>query len=194
MQLPMQRPTERGFTLIEMLTVVVIVGILATLAVYGVRRYILSSKTSEAISMMASIKSAEEAFKGETFTYLNVSTDFTDANFYPSNQATNPAQTTGKHNWIVGSGSDVEKKWRMLGVAPDGPVLFSYAVVAGGPGDSLPAPPTAKTAASFGFPSTASAPFYIAVAKADLGGSLGKYTYVLSHSFSTELYIENEGE
>jgi len=192
MQFPMQRAPERGFTLIEMLTVVIIVGVLATLAVFGVRKYILSSKTSEAISMMASIKSAEEAFKAETFIYLNVSTDFGDGNFYPSNQSTHPASKYGKFAWPNGSGSDPEKKFAMLGVQPDGPVLFTYAVVAGGPGDSAPSLPTSKQ--DFGFPPTATQPFYVAVAKADLGGKLGRFTYVLSHSYSSEIYVENEGE
>lgn len=192
MQLPMQRASRRGFTLIEMLTVVIIVGVLATLAVYGVRRYILSSKTSEAISMMASIKSAEEAFKGETFVYLNVSGDFGDGSFYPSNQATHPASKYGKMSWPNGSGSDAEKKFAMLGVQPDGPVFFTYAVVAGGPGDTVPSLPTAKK--DFGFPPTATQPFYVAIAKADLGGKLGTFTYVLSHSYSSEIYVENDGE
>ena len=192
MRIPVDRASRRGFTLIEMLTVVIIVGILATIAVYGVRKYILSSKTSEAISMMASIKSSEEAFKAETFIYLNVSDDFADSSFFPTQQATYPASKFGKHGWGVGGGSPIEAKWRTLGVQPDGPVLFSYAVVAGGPGDSVPSLPTGKK--DFNFPSTATAPFYIAIAKADLGGVVGKYTYVLSHSYSSEIYVENEGE
>jgi prepilin-type N-terminal cleavage/methylation domain-containing protein len=192
MQFPMQRASQRGFTLIEMLTVVIIVGVLATLAVYGVRKYILSSKVGEAISMMSSIKSSEEGFKSETFAFLNVSGDFNDSNFYPSQQATNPTQRVGKHAWSVSGGGPIEQKWRLLGVQPDGPVLFAYAIVAGGPGDPIPALPTAKS--DFGFPSTPASPFYVAVAKADLGGSIGKFTYVLSHSYSNEIYIENEGE
>src|SRR6516164_655381 len=79
-----RRSSARGFTLVEMMTVVVMVGILATLAVYGVRKYILSAKSGEAVSMMTSIKAAEEAFKDETFVYLDVSTNFQPANWYPT--------------------------------------------------------------------------------------------------------------
>ena len=39
---------NRAFTLVELLIVIAIVGVLSTLAVYGIRRYIASAKTAEA--------------------------------------------------------------------------------------------------------------------------------------------------
>ena len=39
---------QRGFTMVELLAVVVMVGVLATLAVFGVRKYVLTAKATEA--------------------------------------------------------------------------------------------------------------------------------------------------
>jgi hypothetical protein len=72
-----------------------------------------------------------------------------------------------------------------LGVRPDGPVAYSYAVVDGLAGGAIPTIPTART---FSIP-TPTGPFYIAMAKADLNGD-GTFTYALTYSGSTEIVID----
>jgi prepilin-type N-terminal cleavage/methylation domain-containing protein len=167
---------ERAFTLIELMTVVAIVGVLATLATYGVRKYLLEAKKAEASSMLTQIRAAEEAYRDETFQYLGA-TDFSV--WHPTS---NPS--TGKTDWgtTTTMGTNVFKP---LGVRPDGPVNYSYAVVAGAAGDDAPSIPTTKT---FNFP-TATGPVYFAMAKADLNGD-GAFTYAITYSETSEIYID----
>ena len=57
---------NRGFTLIELMIVVAIVGILAVLAVYGVRKYISKTKASEAQNSLGEMaKDQSAAFEKE---------------------------------------------------------------------------------------------------------------------------------
>jgi type IV pilus assembly protein PilA len=57
------RQNKRGFTLVELMIVVAIIGVLAALAIYGVTRYVANAKTTEARSAVARIaKDATTAY------------------------------------------------------------------------------------------------------------------------------------
>jgi prepilin-type N-terminal cleavage/methylation domain-containing protein len=176
---------RRGFTFVEVMLVVVIVAVLATLGVYAIRKYVASAQASEASAVLNSIRAAQEVYRQDTFVYLDVSEGDFD-NMHPTDSPGN-----FKTSWQVSSETDTSRNFRELGVVVDAPVAFGYAVVAGRAGEEFPEPPTDKK--DFGFPDDAVDPFYIAVAKGDLDGD-GVLSWVLVHSLTNEVYVENEGE
>jgi len=178
----MRGRARRGFTLTELMVVVVIVGVLATLATYGIRKYILAAKATEPIHMVGQMKAAEESWFDEYRAYYNVSTSLAPANAYPA------APDNKKRNFKNPTHTDYAK-WVNLNVNSNEPVQFGYAVQAGAASDTPPNPGTLQT---FTWPSTGE-PWYVVKAVGDRNEDT-VLCIVLGSSFTQELYVENEQE
>ncbi len=109
-----------GFSLIELVVVVAIIGILTAIAIPGFIRYQLRSRTSEALMNLKSIATAEETYLAEFGSYVSVSSPV---------PATAPGN--GRAAWTSGSSFDV------LGWRPEGSVQFQYLITADGTGSGL---------------------------------------------------------
>ena len=81
---------ESGFTLIEVMLVVVILGILTAVAVPSFTRYLASSKRPEAIMFLSAIANAQEVY----FTENEQFSDSFDALYMSIEGATNQTATT----------------------------------------------------------------------------------------------------
>ena len=175
----------RGFTLIELMAVVCIIGVLATLAVYGVRRYVLAAKTSEPIEIINSIRAAQESYKDETFGYKNVS-DM--SSYYPFADAN--ALKNAKLDWEAGD-STIKGRWAELGVKPSSQVQFGYACAAG-KGTGVPSQSALGIAVDLNYP-TSAPDWYVVRAAGNRDGNDILARFVGSN-FTDAIYGENETE
>ena len=67
----LKRNKQKGFTLIELMIVVAIIGILAAIAIPNYLSYTCKAKQSEAKSNLGAIATCQEAYNAEFDTYSN---------------------------------------------------------------------------------------------------------------------------
>lgn len=126
--------SEQGFTLMELMTVVAIVGILSAIAVPTFSNYIYKARASEAGEFLGIIRLREESYRSEFGVYCptiangnSLSVLDTKSNLVP-NPTVNPRDAKAFAPSSTG--------WSNLGARPTGPVRFGYGVAAGVPSEA----------------------------------------------------------
>lgn len=153
-----------GFTTIELLIGVAIVGILATLAIPTFKGYVYKGRVTEAVTMLNEIKTRQEIFRSRYGRYAAVSGsgNWSSATYTPSTiPGVDPVA------WPSSAA------WEELGLTAPGPVRFRYATVAGPPGST---PPTNSNLDNSSF-------WFAAQAEGDLDGD--------GNTFILEVYSDS---
>jgi type IV pilus assembly protein PilA len=176
---------ERGFTLVEMMVVVVIVSILAMVAIVGYRRLISSSHTNEATQMAQSIRVAQESYHAEVLQYLNVSNDL---------NSTYPSAAPGRFvtAWGATCGNcTYQTAWQDLPLHIDGPVMFGYATIAGMAGSSTVKPVNfTVNGATVTVPSSPTTDWFEIAAHGSPDGNTTISVY--GTSFNNDLFVDGD--
>lgn len=173
---------QRGFTLVELMTVVGIMGILAAVAVTLTRKHVVTAKGNRALAGVQAIRVAEEAFRAEHGQYLDCS---------PGVLRYYPMLTPGKseYSWRQPTHQDYGR-WAALGLPSEGvSTPYGYMVSAGLPTTGFP---VLKTAAKPTLPTFAD-PWYVIQVEGNLDGD-SVFMRGFATSANGEVYIEDESE
>ncbi|MEM9175101.1 MAG: prepilin-type N-terminal cleavage/methylation domain-containing protein [Myxococcota bacterium] len=103
----------RGFTLVELMIVVAIIGVLASVAIPSYLNYQLTAKRSEGYANLASLAKAQKAYFAEFNDYIAV--------------AAEPSFTLGQvPTTVTRDSTPINAAFSSVGWVPEGDVFFDY--------------------------------------------------------------------
>jgi len=116
----MDSARSRGFTLVELMIVVAIIGILASVAIPGFLNYQLTSKREEAFANLSALAKAQKSYHAEFNDFVGVLSEPFGATGLPPN--------TLKRDSVSIGGA-----FALVGWIPEGDVFFDYDTSVPGP-------------------------------------------------------------
>jgi prepilin-type N-terminal cleavage/methylation domain-containing protein len=129
------RSLRDGFTLIEVMIVVALIGILAAIAIPGYKSYQARSRRTEAYMNLSAIIRTEDAYYAEHQAYVGMAT--------AAPSVPGPPLGAFKRPWTAAD----ESAFANIGWTPEGTVFYDYGVNVQG---CTCAPGTCVTAAAYG--------------------------------------------
>jgi type IV pilus assembly protein PilE len=170
---------QAGFSLIEMLIVVAIIGVLSAIATVGYRRYVGRARLTEATTMLAEMVSKEQVYFLEFGGYHPLRPDSTAVpspnenvgGFWPVSPAATGFESARTATSIANP-AGWPASWRAVGLRPRMQSLYcTYMLNAGRSGDAAPSgsvygPQVLGT-------TTAGPPWFYALAACNLTGASG---------------------
>jgi prepilin-type N-terminal cleavage/methylation domain-containing protein len=198
--------SARGFTLVEMMITVVIIGILAALGMVGYRRYVGRARSSEAVAMLAEISSKEQLYFLEFAQYLplvnsgsitapaasGAAVSETAAQFYPSDPSASAFDSV-RTGTSLGT---LPLSWQYAAVRPKDRVLYCTYFAGAGAAGSLPPVSPAIGAGLLGTAAIGQ-PWYYVLGACNLNGTAsypsGVSVFALTYNSPTLSQL-NEGK
>ncbi len=183
-----RHPAGYGFTLVELMVVVVIAGVLALVGLRAMDGHIAASKSIEAVGMVQSIRSAQARHHAMTGMYLDVSRE---GGFFPRDPTgAAGALKTGFYFPVGGAAPPDNTRWLELNPTVAGPVQYGYMTRAGLPGVTM----SAFRISVQGFTApTPTESWYTVEAVGDTDGD-GNLSHFAATSLSDAIFSEHETE
>jgi prepilin-type N-terminal cleavage/methylation domain-containing protein len=169
---------QAGFSLMELMSVVVIVGVLSAMAIPTFSDYIYKSRATEATEFLGVIRLREESYRSEFGAYCPTLTTAqlpTTLSSLDTKSNLVPDPSTTRKNSVFWTATDT---WRQLGATPSGAVRFGYGVAAGNP-SNMPTGLGFETRPDF---------WWVGRAVGDLDGD-GTYVMFETYSANKGIYI-----